>query len=779
MMNHSLVVRVGISTFLLALTHAHAQVPPPPGPAQPLPPPPGPAQPLPPREQPEPASPPVREPSSNPLTGAAQGDVLRGANPEIAESDPPAVAEEATGDSASGADATASASVEVGASSDELAAPEEPDARSRGLLRHGSLRASTGIFHTQDAGSGPEGTFRFGLLTSYMAASGFLCPQCETFDGGPGFLEDDMSRVSAHVQLSVTPLPFLEAYWALHSTATSNSLGTPELLQVVGDTTWGAKAFTHLEEERVFTAGGALELWMLNGAGDIGIDNASIAVRALGSADFTKWSTRRMPFRANINLSYVFDNSGNLVEAAEANRRERITRIERFGLNINRVDRFVPAVGIEGVFEYVHPFLEWSIDIPANRQGYRCIVSDLGPSEQCLETYESFSATPSRLTVGARGYALLDGLSAVAALDIATGGVNAPFWEEVQPEAPWNLYLGLSFAVDTVPQAPEAVPAPTVEAGIEQVIAGRVIEEGSDDTPVSNAIVRYQDRPLTGMVADEQGQFESRPLEPGEYQLHVSAAGYESATCAATIAELMAREPTADVGAPQRTPVVCALKAKPKVGNIDGVVLNDDGSPVAEAKVTVTDKLGRSLSLQVDEAGAFRFENVPPGETIVRISAPGHLTTTRKIDVPSGQDLRLDLDLVRSPTPPNVSLNGQQILLSKPLEFRAGSKELLPSAAALLDEIAMLLTEHPELGVVEVQAHTSNEAPQVISMQLSQDRASTVVEQLVARGVAAERLRSQGYGDSQPIAPNTTEAGRTQNERIQLVVVSGQQGPNP
>src|SRR5690606_2195000 len=136
---------------------------------------------------------------------------------------------------------------------------------------------------------------------------------------------------------------------------------------------------------------------------------------------------------------------GNLVQDAEAARRERVSRIERFGLNINRIDRVVPAIGVEGMFEYVHPFLEWSVDIPVNRQGYRCVVADLGASDQCLENYETFAAAPSRFTLGARGYALLDGLSAIAAFDIATGGVNAPFWEEVQPEAPWNLYLGLSF----------------------------------------------------------------------------------------------------------------------------------------------------------------------------------------------------------------------------------------------------------------------------------------------------------------------------------------------
>src|SRR5690606_26127667 len=159
-------------------------------------------------------------------------------------------------------------------------------------------------------------------------------------------------------------------------------------------------------------------------------------------------------------------------------------------------------------------------------------------------------------------------------------------------------------------------------------------------------------------------------------------------------------------------------------------------TPVADAKVTVTDKLGRSLSLQVDEIGSFRFENVPPGQANVRIAATGYLTTTRVVDVPSGQDLELNLDLVQQPVPPNVVVNAQQIVGRTPLEFRTGSKEMLPSAAALLDELAMVLSERPELSRLEVQAHTTNDAPPVVSMQLSQERAQAIVAQLEQRGVA-------------------------------------------
>jgi outer membrane protein OmpA-like peptidoglycan-associated protein len=514
---------------------------------------------------------------------------------------------------------------------------------------------------------------------------------------------------------------------------------------------------------------------MLNGPGGVGIDSASAAVRLLGTADYSNRVEpgRRLPLRVHFNLSYIFDNSGGLVEAEENKRGERLTRVERFGLNVSRVDQLVPAFGIEGVFKYVNPFVEWSIDIPANRQNYACSTADLNASDVCLDSNGAFEAVPARLTVGARGYALLDGLSIFGALDVATGGVNSPFWEEMMPEPPWNLHLGVAFAVDTKPRIVEKVVKvePKFKPAPENLIQGVVVEEGTTDVPVANAVVRYDGIALTGMITDDNGRFETRSLPPGEYRFVVLANGYEPGLCVAKV-QAAKVAPSARDGAPQPslTRVVCQVKAKPKMGNIEGVALAAAGTPIPDAKVTVTDKLGRSLSLQADQQGAFRFENVPPGEARVQLTASGYLATSKWVSIPPGQDLKVALELTPTPIPANVVLNNKQIVMRKPIAFQPGSKELLPEANALLDELATLLLAHPELEHIEIQAHTSNETPAVVGMQLSQQRADLLLGQLVDRGVVTTRLRAQGYGDSQPLAPNTTEFGRKKNERVTFVV---------
>lgn len=754
-----------VSGSVLVSGSAIAQVPPPPGPASPVPPPP-------------PAAPPLD-------TGAASGDNFQGVNPDVAP------AEQSAAIATSDANVTAEGSVElssdpesqatVGSASEgtfqELSA-EDPS-REKKLRNHPSLRGSTGLLRINAADSGPVGSIRFGVLGSYFSTSRFLCPQCEAPDGGSGAVADDVSRSTLHIQAGATVLPYLEAYLGVHSTATYNSRGVPTLFQNLGDSTWGIKGFMPHQEGRVFSAGGAAELLLLNGSGKVGISNASVALRALGTADFTNRSkaSERLPLRLHVNLSYVFDNSGALVQDDEVRRGREISRIERFGMNINRVDQFVPAIAVEGVFKYANPFLEWSIDVPSNRQGYTCRTARVAAGDECLNSYSRFSAAPARLTLGARAYGLLDGLSGIAALDVATGGVNAPFWQEVQPEAPWNVWLGVSYAVDTRPRIVErvvSVPTPTAPERTDvHVIQGRVVVEGTTDVPVASAIVRYDGLPLTGMVTDELGRFETRTLPPGEYRFGVSASGYEAASCVVAVSAEQAEASSSSVTEGSESPVtqvVCPLKAKPKVGNIEGAIASAQGKPIADAKVTVTDRLGRSLSLQVDDSGAFRFENVPPGPARVQIAANGYLATTRTVEVPPGDELRLELELNPVPVPANVVVAKNEITLRKPFEFREGSKELLPTAEPLLDELATLLLATPDLGAVEVQVHTSNESPSVLSMQVSQQRAEVLVTELVNRGVPASRLRAQGYGDSLPIAPNTTEQGRKKNERVQLMM---------
>ncbi|MFZ5560962.1 MAG: OmpA family protein [Pseudomonadota bacterium] len=85
----------------------------------------------------------------------------------------------------------------------------------------------------------------------------------------------------------------------------------------------------------------------------------------------------------------------------------------------------------------------------------------------------------------------------------------------------------------------------------------------------------------------------------------------------------------------------------------------------------------------------------------------------------------------------------------------------------VLDAVGDVLKEYNKTSI-SISGHTDNVGRDDYNMQLSQDRASSVAQYLISRGVAGGRIQATGYGKSQPIADNSTEAGRSQNRRVEI-----------
>jgi len=105
------------------------------------------------------------------------------------------------------------------------------------------------------------------------------------------------------------------------------------------------------------------------------------------------------------------------------------------------------------------------------------------------------------------------------------------------------------------------------------------------------------------------------------------------------------------------------------------------------------------------------------------------------------------------------------------IPFPEGRITLGASTRETLDAVAKKLLAHPELGRVEIQGHTDNVGPSSFNRRLSQRRANAVRDHLVERGVPVERLVARGYGEARPRFTNRTERGRTQNRRVQFVLL--------
>ena len=102
------------------------------------------------------------------------------------------------------------------------------------------------------------------------------------------------------------------------------------------------------------------------------------------------------------------------------------------------------------------------------------------------------------------------------------------------------------------------------------------------------------------------------------------------------------------------------------------------------------------------------------------------------------------------------------------IRFATDRAALEVGAAATLEGVVKVLQANPELKL-EVQGHTDSTGSAEHNLELSRQRAVTVTRYLELYGISADRLTTKGYGETRPLADNSTEAGRAENRRVQLV----------
>lgn len=105
------------------------------------------------------------------------------------------------------------------------------------------------------------------------------------------------------------------------------------------------------------------------------------------------------------------------------------------------------------------------------------------------------------------------------------------------------------------------------------------------------------------------------------------------------------------------------------------------------------------------------------------------------------------------------------------LEFESAKAIIKQSSYSSLDGLAMLLKSHPEWSVT-LKGYTDNSGNAAKNLQLSKDRAASVKNYLINKGVAAANIQSQGYGSANPVASNSTLAGRAKNRRVEIELFS-------
>ena len=107
------------------------------------------------------------------------------------------------------------------------------------------------------------------------------------------------------------------------------------------------------------------------------------------------------------------------------------------------------------------------------------------------------------------------------------------------------------------------------------------------------------------------------------------------------------------------------------------------------------------------------------------------------------------------------------------IRFRSGSAQLDAESVGILEQVADALTQVPDANVA-ISGHTDSTGSAERNLVLSGQRADRVREFLLERGISGDRMTSQGFGSSQPIASNGTVTGRALNRRIDIALTNGE-----
>lgn len=237
-------------------------------------------------------------------------------------------------------------------------------------------------------------------------------------------------------------------------------------------------------------------------------------------------------------------------------------------------------------------------------------------------------------------------------------------------------------------------------------------------------------------------------VAPGKHRIAVRAENFQ----AALFEDVDVRE-----GVTER---VFELVYRPRALNV--VVRGPDG-PVGAARVSLEGPADVA-PVQTDARGRATL-SLRPGDWTVLASAEGLGVREAGVALEPGSEAKtVEIELQAA----QVDVAGGDITIRDTLYFDTGKATLKPASTSTLDEVAATLKAHPELVRLVVEGHTDTTGGVVFNMELSRDRARAVVDALIARGIAPERLDAQGYGPTRPVADNQSEPGRAANRRVEL-----------
>ncbi len=246
--------------------------------------------------------------------------------------------------------------------------------------------------------------------------------------------------------------------------------------------------------------------------------------------------------------------------------------------------------------------------------------------------------------------------------------------------------------------------------------------------------------------------FYTETLLAGSVPLEVKADGYLPFT--ETIAVVAGEDHVLDV----------VLSPVPDNGVLTGTVTDSETSEViAGASVSVQDlPEGFEGTVTTNANGVYSIE-LPEGNWTVKVQAADYL------DVVKVQVMAVEVTTIFDVEMRPALVEGQ-VLSFNNIYFESGSAQIKPESFGVLDTVAQTLIDNAGVNV-RIAGHTDSDGSASYNQGLSERRAASVLDYLVRKGVAGNTLSTIGYGEENPIVPNTSAANKAQNRRIEFTVL--------
>jgi OOP family OmpA-OmpF porin len=122
------------------------------------------------------------------------------------------------------------------------------------------------------------------------------------------------------------------------------------------------------------------------------------------------------------------------------------------------------------------------------------------------------------------------------------------------------------------------------------------------------------------------------------------------------------------------------------------------------------------------------------------------------------------------PKPEHVRVKQDHIEIDDKIMFDVDKATIKTESHGLLDEIVSVVQKNPQIKKISIEGHTDADGSDKHNQKLSEDRAGAVKGYLVEHGVSEQRLSSVGYGESKPIADNSTADGKEKNRRVEFLI---------